>query len=367
VEDNGLTQPGVATAKIFISYSRKDVAFVDRLEPALKARGFEPLIDRSEIYAFEDWWQRLQALIRQSDTVVFVISPASVASKEALREVEYAASLNKRFAPIVCQRVDSSVVPEALRHINFIFFDDTSSFDSSADRLAEALRTDIAWIRQHTEFGEAAHRWGAAGRPGSLLLRSPTLETAEHWIASRSADSPIPSQETVSFVADSRRGASRRRNILTASLGAGMFAALALAGLAYIQRGYAVEQRQIAEQERNRAEQGLSAATDLADSIVFQTMKTFQEHGLNDEMRQIGGIAVAGFDRVINVAPTALAYNGRGSAYLAVNDLAHAETDYTQAISLDPKYAPSYANRGRVYEDKGDWDNAIKDSSNALS
>ena len=28
--------------KVFISYSRKDMAFADRLEAALKARGFEP-------------------------------------------------------------------------------------------------------------------------------------------------------------------------------------------------------------------------------------------------------------------------------------------------------------------------------------
>ena len=58
-------------------------------------------------------------------------------------------------------------------------------FEASADQLAEALQTDIGWIRQHTEFGEAARRWSAAGRPGGLLLRSPVLEVAEHWIASR--------------------------------------------------------------------------------------------------------------------------------------------------------------------------------------
>src|SRR5262245_53276885 len=42
-------------AKVFISYSRKDKIFTDRLEAALEERGFEALIDRSEIYAFEDW------------------------------------------------------------------------------------------------------------------------------------------------------------------------------------------------------------------------------------------------------------------------------------------------------------------------
>jgi len=62
-------------AKIFISYSRKDMAFADRLEAAPKARGFEPLIDRSEIYAFEDWWKRIEALIGKADTIVFILSP----------------------------------------------------------------------------------------------------------------------------------------------------------------------------------------------------------------------------------------------------------------------------------------------------
>jgi hypothetical protein len=33
------------------------MASADWLEVALKARGFEPLIDRTEIYAFEDWWK----------------------------------------------------------------------------------------------------------------------------------------------------------------------------------------------------------------------------------------------------------------------------------------------------------------------
>src|ERR1700743_1571818 len=115
---------GSVKAKIFISYSRKDMAFVDRLETALKARGFEPLIDRTEIYAFEDWWKRLEALIGHADTVVFVVSPDAVSSREAQREVEYAASLNKRFAPIVWRRVEDSTTPEALRRLNFVFFDD---------------------------------------------------------------------------------------------------------------------------------------------------------------------------------------------------------------------------------------------------
>jgi hypothetical protein len=47
------------------------MAFADRLEAALKARGFQVLIDRAEIYAFEDWRKRIQALIAHADTVIF--------------------------------------------------------------------------------------------------------------------------------------------------------------------------------------------------------------------------------------------------------------------------------------------------------
>ena len=143
-------------AKVFISYSRKDIAFADRLEAALKARGFEPLIDRTEIYAFEEWWKRIEALIARADTVVFVLSPDAVASEVALKEVAFAASLNKRFAPIVCRRVDDKPVPEALAKLNFIFFDDAAQFEQSADQLAEALE------HRH-RLDQAAHRVRRAG------------------------------------------------------------------------------------------------------------------------------------------------------------------------------------------------------------
>src|SRR4051812_39606094 len=98
-------------AKVFISYSRKDMSFADRLEAALKRRGVEPMIDRAEIYAFEEWWGRIETLIAYADTVVFVLTPDSVSSEVALKEVTFAASLNKRFAPVVYRPVEDKAVP----------------------------------------------------------------------------------------------------------------------------------------------------------------------------------------------------------------------------------------------------------------
>jgi WD40 repeat protein len=251
------TGPREATAKVFISYSRRDLEFADRIDAALKERGFDTLIDRSEIYALEDWWKRIEALIAQADTIVFILSPDAVASDVCQSEVRFAASLNKRLAPIVWRRVEDSRVPAELARLNFIFFDEPDQFDPSLDRLAEALHTDIEWVRKHTEFGEQARRWVGVGRPGprGLLLRPPALDEAERWIASRPHNAPIPTEAAQAFITASREAHTRRRNTVSASLAAGLFVALGLAGLAFWQRGVAVEQRGIAVEQRGIAEE----------------------------------------------------------------------------------------------------------------
>ena len=317
-------------AKVFISYSRSDMVFADRLEAALKARGFEPLIDRTEIFAFEDWWKRIEALIAQADTIVFVLSPESVASSICQKEADFAASLNKRFAPIVCRPVSPESAPTALSRLNWIFFDDAARFDASMDQLAKALETDIEWIRKHTEFGEHARRWAAAGRPGprGLLLRSPALEEAERWIASRPHNAPAPTEATQAFIAESRRGATRRRNILTGSLAAGMLVTLALAGFAYWQRGIAVEQESIAQEQRRSAEEQRSVADEQRKSAE-------EQRGVADEQRRFAAEQrdVAERRRATTLAELATSERLRGNWDTALKLATHAAR---LALALDP-------------------------------
>jgi hypothetical protein len=230
--------------RVFISYSRKNMAFADNLEGALEARGFEVLIDREEIYAFEDWWRRIEALIGGADAVVFVLSPEAVKSEVALKEVAYAASLSKRLAPIVCHPIEDNDVPEALRRLNFIFFDDSSRFEASADKLADALQTNIVWIRDHTKLGEAARGWTAAGRPNSLLLRTPALEMAEYWIASRPRGAPEPTDDIRRFIAASRQSARSGQRLRRAALGSifALMTGVILGLVAWINQAYIAAQ-----------------------------------------------------------------------------------------------------------------------------
>jgi tetratricopeptide (TPR) repeat protein len=352
-----------AKTKVFISYSRRNMAFVDRLEGALKERGFEPLIDREEIYAFEDWWKRIQSLIATSDTVVFVLSPESVASEVCAKEVGHASTLNKRFAPIVVQRIDDKLVPEALARLNFIFFDDETKFADSVERLCEALATDIDWIRKHTEYGETARQWAGAGRPGGLLLRSPALEDAERWISARPANAPTPTEETQTFIAESRRGATRRRNFLTGSLAAGLVLALALAGLAYWQRNVAIEQRQYAEK-------ALDASIATSNSVALQLATELRTRQVPSSLvKFLLGQALELEDKITSFGRTTPALlDGQAAALLesaktrrTIGDIAGALADaqrsrqlFEQALALDPNDNNAHLDVGLSYELAGD-------------
>jgi WD40 repeat protein len=256
--------------KVFVSYAREDKAFVERLETALRAKSVEPLIDKSEIAPLErDWWKRIEDVIAQADSLVFVISPDSVASDVCKKELAFAQGLNKRLAPVVWRPTDDQAVPEALSKINYVFFDDVD-FDASVETLITALTTDIDWVRKHTALGEAARRWSAAGRPGprGLLLRSPVLEEAEQWIAGRPPDAPPATEDMQAFIAESRRAATRRRNVLTMSLGTGLAIALILAGFAFWQRYVAVQQRNQAFINQSRYLADLANRTSADGDVV---------------------------------------------------------------------------------------------------
>ena len=286
VRDSGAS----GSAKVFISYSRKDLAFVERLDAALRERGVEPLIDRSEIYAFEDWWKRIQGLVSQADTVVFVLSPDSVASEVCRTEVAFAQTLNKRFAPVVAHRVDPARVPEELSRLNFVFLDSEAGFETGIGRLVEALGTNIHWVRRHSEYGALARRWTEADRPTALLLRSQPLDEAERWIAGRPASAPVPTDDTQAFVSGSRRAATRRRNLLSAGLAVGLVLALALAGLAYWQRQEAIAQREIAQQQTDLAQRELGAAKNAVDGIIFD---------IAQGLRDVAGVKAATIRRIL--------------------------------------------------------------------
>ena len=181
--------------QIFISYARLDSsALAEELMVGLEVADFQPYLDRRDIAAAEDWEARLGGLIQSADTVVFILSPAAVKSKQCAWEVERAAELGKRVIPVVGKPPSDAEVPERLRCKQYIFFQEGGSFARPLLELATALRRGVEWIREHTRLGEAAALWArtraSGGAADDLMLRGDQLVGAKAWAARRKDNAP---------------------------------------------------------------------------------------------------------------------------------------------------------------------------------
>lgn len=200
---------------VFISYSRKDLTFAQRLVDALTAHGLNVKIDVQHLPTLEEWRRELLGFITDADAVVFIISPNSIASPVCKWEVEQVAQLNKRLAPVVLERVDDDRIPEVVAKINYLFFDPPNDFDEQAAKLAGALQTDVGWIKDHTRLGGLARRWlerneKSAWSADDLLLRGNELAEAELWISRRPGAAPVPTEAHRQFIQASRKAEQAR-------------------------------------------------------------------------------------------------------------------------------------------------------------
>ena len=156
--------------KVFISYSRADLAFADELVGGLALLSFAPSIDRHSIREGEEWKVRLGSLISEADTVVFVLSPDSAKSPICAWEVEEAAKLSKRILPVLWQPLQSIAAPEKLAKLNYVRFDEGRSFIAGLKALTTALNTDLRWLQDHTRLLTRAMDWNSGGRPDNRLM-----------------------------------------------------------------------------------------------------------------------------------------------------------------------------------------------------
>jgi hypothetical protein len=173
---------------VFISYSRDDLDFADQLDEALQVTGFATTTDRHGISGGEDWRARLGSLIRDADTVVFVLSPASAKSDICAWEVGEAVRLNKRVIPVLCRSLDGQSAPTALAQLNYFFFYREprlpgSGFGHGLRELVAALNNDLDWLREHTRLLLRATEWEAGGHPANRLLSGGDIAAAKSWAA----------------------------------------------------------------------------------------------------------------------------------------------------------------------------------------
>jgi WD40 repeat protein len=70
------TQGANGSGSVFISYSRKDKAFVQKLNDALDAAGVQAWVDREGIELASDWMERITSSIQGTDAFLWDMATA---------------------------------------------------------------------------------------------------------------------------------------------------------------------------------------------------------------------------------------------------------------------------------------------------
>ncbi|MDH5541129.1 MAG: toll/interleukin-1 receptor domain-containing protein, partial [Rhizobacter sp.] len=217
---------------VFVSYSRRDTAITDALVAALEARGIDVFIDRRDLPYGEKWQGELADSIAAADTVVWLVSPNSVASKWCNWELDEVQKQHKRLVPVRVGPVVAEDLPRQLGAIHILPVEGEFALDQHLGTLVEVLETDRAWLKEHTRLLDRAQQWVAKDRGDGLLLRGRALADAETWQTKQPRRAPQPSPAVMDLILTSQKGAKRRQRVLIGSLASGLFVAVVLGGLA---------------------------------------------------------------------------------------------------------------------------------------
>src|SRR5690349_1317554 len=191
-------------AKVFISYSRKDIVFAKRLTAELQKCDLDFWIDWEGIPPTVDWWQEIEKGIEEADVFLFLISPDSVRSKVCGQEIETAVSNGKRVIPVVVRESSWDETPPQLRHLNYIFIRQGDDFEVAVNQLINAFQTDYEWAATHRRLQVKALEWDRSAREVSYLLRGRDLREAEQQLARNTSKEPHPTDLQRAFVFESR-------------------------------------------------------------------------------------------------------------------------------------------------------------------
>src|SRR6266498_5859773 len=239
---------------IFISYSRKDIDFAQKIVDALAANDLDTWIDWRSIPKGEDWEQEIYYGIEGADAFLFLISSDSVVSKMCNKEIEHAFKNGKRILPIVISDVDPEIVHPEISKRNWIFCRHMQDdFNKAIEATRKTIHIDYPWLKYHTELQVKALNW-EQNKDNSRLLRGKELREAEEKLANTgNLKDPQPTELHRYYVLTSQRNEERQGRQVTIGLTIGLIvmsilfmAVLVSSVVALLQRNEAQHQAKIA-------------------------------------------------------------------------------------------------------------------------
>lgn len=406
---------------VFISYSRKDSQFTQRLNTALVDDQRLVWVDWQGIPAGEDWWKEIRVGIENAETFVAVISENWLTSQICHQELEYARVNNKRILPVIHEKIDNDIEKRVkgdwmdkpheqiardnwsyIGHLNWIFVDSDDTFEEGFARLIHAIDDDQPHLKAHTRYQRRALEWKRSDENPSFLLVGDDLTFAEKWLEVADAEnkSPTPTDIQRRYIEKSRhttdefvqRELARERRIQqfrVASFILGIIGIIAIIATAIAiptsieaNNNNATSIAQIAT-----ADQALITATSVVEQVAtgdanLATAIIQQEEALleaNNAQTQVAFVETT----LTQVPPTLTAV---ATVLVDTRNKLNIEVDFSIArerledglvneaiqvasdsIEEFPDNIEAYKNRGYIYRQLEDWESAIIDYTTAIS
>ena len=265
--------------KVFISYSQRDAAAADALVDVLTVRGFEVAIDRRDLPFGEKWQFELSEFIRLSDTVIWLVSEASIQSRWVNWELDEVSRRNKRLVPLMVAETAHDALPRQIGEIHILPAVGIFDLVRDLDTLVQVLETDRVWLKQASRLQDRATEWLSKARTPALLLSRGALTDAEHWKDRRPAKAPASAQEVLELLLASRQSATRRLRWWIGGSLAVAASSIGLAAVAYLQSVEAHQQRSEAENQRLLAVSQRNAALTSESRLLSDVAQRLGDSG----------------------------------------------------------------------------------------
>jgi WD40 repeat protein/CRP-like cAMP-binding protein len=271
VSDSGPTTVSeTPKVRVFISYSRRDKSFVQKLHQAIVTQGLDTWVDWENIPLTVDWWTEIVRGIENADAFAFILTPDSANSRVCGEEIQAAIEKNKRLIPILYREFGSDVQPHpAIAAANWVMMRSDEELAANLPGMINIINTDLDWVQDHTRLQIRAGEWSRSGRDTSSLLRGTDLFNAEKWLAkAESIPDPKPTPLHLEYINAStqdtktRQLTTRRQRIFLVSISFALITTLILSIIAFTSYRRAEENRQIAISAQADAE----TARDLAST-----------------------------------------------------------------------------------------------------
>jgi WD40 repeat protein len=366
-------------SNVFISYSRKDVQFVRQLHETLSAQGRGVWVDWEDIPPTADWRTEIREGIEGSEAVIFVISPDSVRSRECRVELEMALENNKRLVPVMHRMItesqDQALVHEALNSHNWVYLREEDDFTVGYQTLANALDTDLSYVREHTRLLVRAREWESRSKLTGFLLTRTEIKEARRWLDVAEEKTPKPTELHLEFISASQRFLNRKRAfeiaLVAALIVASVLAVVAIAGfqLANTNRVLAENNQATSVYNERLARQNEATATVAQGEAQIQAAtavaaEATSVYNANDAATQAinadnaRATSVVNEQRAIQNASTAIVAQGEAQIQAETAVAAQATSEYnaddaaTQAANARDSAATSVYNERLARENE---------------